>query len=72
LKKSIDIFQAVKAEDFLARAYAGYGRFYKQQGDMAQAREYLKKALEIFERLEILNWPDKVKKELADLPSDEA
>ncbi|MBC2717818.1 MAG: AAA family ATPase [Desulfobacteraceae bacterium] len=70
-KKSIDIFQAVKAEDFLARAYAGYGRFYKQQGDIDKAREYLTKALEIFERLGILNQPEKVKKELADLPPDE-
>lgn len=69
-KKSISIFQKIKAEYYLARAYAGYGRFHKQQGDMAQAREYLTKALEIFERLGVLDEPDKVKKELADLPPD--
>jgi class 3 adenylate cyclase len=68
-EKSIDIFQAIKAEYYLARAYAGYGRYYKQKGDMAQAREYLTKALEIFTRLEVLHEPDKVKNELAELPS---
>ncbi|MBC2716709.1 MAG: AAA family ATPase [Desulfobacteraceae bacterium] len=67
-EKSIAIFQEIKAEYYLARAYSGYGRYHKQQGDIAQAREYLTKALEIFERLEILIEPDKVKKELADLP----
>ena len=53
LKKASTIFQAIKAEYYLARAYAGYGRYYnKQKGDIAQAREYLTKALEIFTRLE--------------------
>jgi hypothetical protein len=35
-----------------------------------QAREYLTKALEIFERLGTLIEPDKVKKELASLTPD--
>jgi class 3 adenylate cyclase/tetratricopeptide (TPR) repeat protein len=65
--KSIDLLQAIKAEYYLARAYAGYGRYHKQKGDMAQARDYLTKALEIFTRLEVLHEPDKVKKELADM-----
>ncbi|MBC2713682.1 MAG: AAA family ATPase [Desulfobacteraceae bacterium] len=70
-QKSIDTFQDLKAEYYLARAYAGYGRYHKQQGEIVQAQDYLKKALEIFERLEILIEPDKVKKELADLPPGE-
>jgi len=64
-EKSIAIFQEIKAENELALAYAGYGRFYKQQGDMAQAREYLNLALEIFKRLGTLIQPDKVREELA-------
>ena len=45
------------------------GRYHKQQGDTQQAREYLTKALEIFERLGTLIEPDKVRKELAELPA---
>ncbi|NIS71860.1 MAG: tetratricopeptide repeat protein [Proteobacteria bacterium] len=68
--KSIAIFREIKAENELAMAYAGYGRLQKQQGEIAQAREYLTKALEIFERLGTLIQPDKVKEELAELPEE--
>jgi len=51
-------------------AYSGLGRFHKQQGNREQAREYLTKALEIFERLGTLIEPDKVRKELAELPEE--
>ncbi len=67
-EKSIHISQEIKAENELALSYAGYGRLHKQQGDIARAREYLNKALEIFERLGTLIEPDKVRKELAELP----
>jgi tetratricopeptide (TPR) repeat protein len=63
--QSIQILEAIKSEYYLAKAYAGCGRYYNQAGDKTPAREYLTKALEIFERLNILNEPDKVKKELA-------
>jgi len=66
-EKSITIFQDIKAENELALAYAGYGRLHKHQGEIAQAREYLTKALEIFERLGTLIEPDKVREELAGL-----
>jgi tetratricopeptide (TPR) repeat protein len=66
-EKSISVHQEIKAENELAMAYTGYGRFYKQQGDIARAREYLTKALEIFERLGTLIEPDKVREELAEL-----
>jgi tetratricopeptide (TPR) repeat protein len=64
-KKSIDVLREIKAENELAMAYAGYGRLHKKQGEIARAREYLTKALEIFERLGTLTEPDKVREELA-------
>jgi len=67
-EKSIAILREIKAENELALVYAGYGRFHKQQGQIAQAREYLMKALEIFERLGTLIEPDKVREPLAELP----
>jgi tetratricopeptide (TPR) repeat protein len=67
-EKSIAVLQEIKAENELALAYAGYGRYHKQKGDIAQAREYLTKALEIFERLGTLIEPDKVREALAQLP----
>jgi hypothetical protein len=42
---------------------------HKEQGDHAQAQEYLTKALGIFERLSTLIKPDKVREELAELPN---
>jgi tetratricopeptide (TPR) repeat protein len=67
-KKSIAVLQEIKAENELAIAYAGYGRLHKKQGEIAHAREYLTKALEIFERLGTLIEPDKVREILAELP----
>jgi tetratricopeptide (TPR) repeat protein len=67
-EKSIAVFQEIKAENELARAYAGYGRYYKGQGDVARACEYLTEALEIFDRLGTMIEPDKVRRELAELP----
>jgi tetratricopeptide (TPR) repeat protein len=69
-EKSIAILREIKAENELALAYAGYGRLHKQQGKVGQAREYLTKALEIFERLGTLIEPDKVSEELAELPEE--
>jgi tetratricopeptide (TPR) repeat protein len=68
-EKSIAVLQEIKAENDLALAYAGYGRLQKQQNQFAQAREYLMKALEIFERLGTLIEPDKVREILAELPA---
>ncbi len=69
-EKSIAVLREIKAENELALAYAGYGRLHKQQGKTAQAREYLIKALEIFERLGTLIEPDKVREALAELPDE--
>jgi tetratricopeptide (TPR) repeat protein len=69
-KKSVAIFREIKAENELAMAYAGYGRLHKKQGEIAWAREYLTKALEIFERLGTLIEPKKIREILAELPED--
>ncbi|MBE9521683.1 MAG: AAA family ATPase [Proteobacteria bacterium] len=66
--KSISVLQEIKAENELAQAYVGYGRLQKKQGKITQARKYLMKALEIFERLGTLLEPEKVKEILAELP----
>jgi tetratricopeptide (TPR) repeat protein len=67
-EKSIAVLQEIKAENELALAYVSYGRLHKQQSQIAQAREYLMKALEIFERLGTLLEPNKVREILAELP----
>jgi class 3 adenylate cyclase/tetratricopeptide (TPR) repeat protein len=67
-EKSITVLQEIKAENELALAYAGYSRLHKQKGQIAKAREYLTKALKIFERLGTLIEPGKVREELAELP----
>jgi len=67
-EKAISIFQEIKAENELALAYSGMGRYYKLQGNTERAREYLTQALEILERLGTLIEPDKVREELAELP----
>jgi len=67
-EKAIAIFQEDNNENRLAMAYAGYGRLHKHQGGSEEARDYLTKALGIFERLGTLVEPDKVRRELAELP----
>jgi tetratricopeptide (TPR) repeat protein len=67
-EQSIGMLQEIKAENELALAYAGYGRLHRQQGQFAQAREYLTKALEVFERLGTLVEPDRVRAIMAELP----
>jgi tetratricopeptide (TPR) repeat protein len=67
-ERSISIFQEIKAENELALAYVGYGRLHKQQNKIAQAREFLMKALEIFKRLGTFIEQEKVRKVLAELP----
>jgi tetratricopeptide (TPR) repeat protein len=67
-EKAVSISLQIKAENELALAYSGMGRYHKRQGNMEAARKYLTDALEIFERLGTLLEPDKVRNELADLP----
>jgi class 3 adenylate cyclase/tetratricopeptide (TPR) repeat protein len=67
-EKSIALLKEINAENELAMAYAGYGRLHKQQGNVFEAKEFLTRALEIFERLGTLIEPDRVREELAGLP----
>jgi predicted ATPase len=67
LEEAIAVFQETRAENDLALAYSVMGRFHKQRGSTEQAREYLTKALEIFERLGTPIEPDRVRNELAEL-----
>ena len=69
-EQSIAILQQIKAENELALAYAGYGRLHQQQEHVEQARDYLTRALAIFERLGTLGETDKVWQALAALPRE--
>ena len=66
---SIATLHAINAENELALAYAGCGRFHAQQGRITEARDCLTRALAIFERLGTLGEPDKVRQSLAALPA---
>jgi predicted ATPase len=67
-EQSIATLGAIHAENELALAYAGYGQWHAQQGDIGQAHDYLTRALAIFERLGTLGEPDKVRQALATFP----
>jgi class 3 adenylate cyclase/tetratricopeptide (TPR) repeat protein len=67
-ERSIAVLQEIKAENELALAYVSYGCLHKQRKQIAQAKEYLMKALKIFERLGTLLEPNKVREILAELP----
>ena len=64
---SIAALEAIGAENELALACAGYGRWHARGPTQTMAREYLTRALTIFERLETLREPDRVRAELARL-----
>ncbi len=66
-ERSIATLHEIKAENELALAYAGRGRLHVQQGDGVQARNYLTRALEVFERLGTLGEPEKVSQALSAL-----
>jgi hypothetical protein len=67
-EQAISMFKEIKAENELALACSGLGPYHKQQRNVEQARKCLTDALKIFERLGTLIEPDKVRKELAELP----
>ena len=66
-EKSIALLKEINSENELAMAYAGYGRLHKQQGNIEKARHYMNRALKIFEHLNTLSEPEKIKKELGEL-----
>jgi tetratricopeptide (TPR) repeat protein len=67
-EKAIALSDEIGAQNELALSYAGYGRYHRHQGQVTKARDYLTKALEIFDSLDTLKEPDKLKKELTELP----
>jgi len=67
-ERAIEICREIEAENELAKAYSGIGRLYKLRGEYAEARRYLTDALEILERLGTVIEPDRVKKELREMP----
>ena len=66
--RAIAVFQEIRAENELALACAGYGRLHKKEGDIPKAREYLTRAIDIFERLGTLVEPAKAREDLDGLP----
>jgi tetratricopeptide (TPR) repeat protein len=68
LQRSITIFEEIKAENELALAYKAYARLLKQKHQIADARVYFSKALEIFERLSTQLEIEKVREILAEMP----
>jgi tetratricopeptide (TPR) repeat protein len=66
--KSVNICKKIGADNELAFAFASYGRLHKHQGNIAEAMEYFEKAIEIFGRFGNLIEPEKIRKELAELP----
>jgi tetratricopeptide (TPR) repeat protein len=69
-EQSISLSKEIKADNELALSFMGYGRLHKQQGNIAQARAYLSKGLELLERLGTLLEPEIARKELAKLSED--
>ena len=69
-KEGTTIFQEIKAENELALVYVDCGRVCRKQGKIDQAREYLLKALAIFERLGTPRESGKVREILAELPGE--
>ena len=68
LEQSVYLFEAMGADNELAKSWAAYGRYLAYSGKVAQAKEVLRKALATFERLGTLIGPDNVKEALAQLP----
>jgi class 3 adenylate cyclase/tetratricopeptide (TPR) repeat protein len=69
LEAAIRLQEARKAEPELAHAYAWFGRLKMKDGDPAAARDYLNRALAIYERLDMQSDPQGVREDLAALDS---
>jgi len=66
-ERSLRVLEEIQAENELALAHAGYGRLLRAQGRIEPAREHLRRALEILERLGTLREPERVRRDLEGL-----
>ena len=69
LEQSLTILKSIQAENEAALTLAALGRLRKKQRRWKAARQNLTEALETFERLGTLIEPERVRQELASLPS---
>jgi hypothetical protein len=65
--RAIATLEEIGAENELGLALAGYGRLAKNRGDDDSATDRLTRALEILNRLETLDEPDRIRRELQDV-----
>lgn len=68
-ERSIDVLREIGAENELGLALAGYGRLQRRLGDAETARGLFAEALAILDRLGTMHEPEKIKQELASLPT---
>jgi tetratricopeptide (TPR) repeat protein len=66
-RQSMCVFEELGAEPELALAWDGYGRLRRDSGDAAGAREYLSRALHVFDRLGTRRESDRVRAALQGL-----
>jgi tetratricopeptide (TPR) repeat protein len=71
-EESISLLSAARAENELALAYAGYGRFLKARRRLAESTDYLRRAIEIVDRLGTMVEPERVREQLAGLNESHA
>jgi len=63
--KAVDIYEnQVKAPNYQAYTYYHFGLMLKEKGNKKEAIKYLRKALEMYDKLEMIKDSEKVKKEL--------
>jgi hypothetical protein len=65
-EKSFPLLSGTEAENELALADAGYGRFLKARRRSAEATDYLIRATKIFDRLGTMVEPERVREQLAE------
>jgi tetratricopeptide (TPR) repeat protein len=66
-ERSVSLLTEINALPELALAYLAHGRLHKRLGRVGEARVYLGRALDIFDRIGTLIEPDRVRSELAEL-----
>jgi tetratricopeptide (TPR) repeat protein len=66
-ERSLTLLVEIKACPELALAYFAYGRLHAYHGNIAEGRDYLTRALDIFERIGTMTYPERVRTELAEL-----